>query len=333
MGKTKTKIMDDSVQEEALAKGQSSSGRKKLGRQDELVERLKAELATEEPTQSSAVKKDKEVARGDAEEGSRRVAAKSEASEDAGPLLLEGRDTEAAGPRAKGKLQKPGKSKPRSKKYQEAIKLRDQNLPAGRQAYPLNEAVELTKKLSYTKQVGTLEAHINTVQTGIRGLVSLPFSSGKKLTILAFGKGAESSGADVVGSDETIKQINNGKVDFDLLITTPEWMPKLAKVARILGPRGLMPNPKNGTITTDLKKTIEGFQAGKTEYERSSKMIYKTEAKTPVIHLGLGKLDQPTEELSANIKTLLQTLGKTRVKKVTLSPTMGPSVKLDINSI
>ncbi|OGE29986.1 hypothetical protein A3C59_02585 [Candidatus Daviesbacteria bacterium RIFCSPHIGHO2_02_FULL_36_13] len=192
-------------------------------------------------------------------------------------------------------------------------------------SYPISEAIEIVKKVSYTKFEGTLEAHINTAQTGIRGLVSLPFASGKKLTILAFGKDAETSGADKIGSDEILEEINKGKVDFDLLVTTPEWMPKLAKVAKILGPRGLMPNPKSGTITSDLKKTVESFMSGKTEY--------KTEPKAPVIHLGLGKLTQPTEELSANIKTLLQTLGKSRVKKVSLSPTMGPSVKLDLSSI
>ena len=102
-------------------------------------------------------------------------------------------------------------------------------------------------------------------------------------------------------------------------------MPKLAKAAKILGPKGLMPNPRNGTITDDLKKAVEGFKGGKTEY--------KTESKAPIIHLGLGKLNQPNEELEANVKTLLQTIGKTRVKKVILSPTMGPSVKVDLASI
>ncbi|MDP3733101.1 MAG: 50S ribosomal protein L1, partial [Candidatus Daviesbacteria bacterium] len=102
-------------------------------------------------------------------------------------------------------------------------------------------------------------------------------------------------------------------------------MPKLTKIAKILGPKGLMPNPKNGTITDDLKKAEESFQTGKTEY--------KTEAKAPVIHLGLGKLDQPTEDLVANVKILLQTVGKTRIKKVALSSTMGPSVKVDLASI
>ncbi len=218
------------------------------------------------------------------------------------------------------KAQKPGKAKPRSKKYQELVK--DLNRT---KTYPLAEAVDMVKKLSYTKFNATIEAHINTAQMGIRGLVSLPYAAGKKLRILTFGKGAEQSGADVFGSDEVIEEINKGRVDFDLVITTPEWMPKLAKIARILGPRSLMPNPKNGTITDDLKKAVEGFQTGKTEF--------KTEAKAPVIHLALGKLNQPTEELSANIKILLQTVGKTKVRKVSLSPTMGPSVKLDLTSI
>jgi len=128
-----------------------------------------------------------------------------------------------------------------------------------------------------------------------------------------------------VGDESVIESINKGKVDFDLVITTPEWMPKLAKVAKNLGPRGLMPNPKNGTITDALKKTVESFQAGKTEY--------KTESKAAVIHIGLGKLNQPTEQLAANVKTLLATIGKTKIKKVTLSPTMGPGVKVDLSGL
>lgn len=217
------------------------------------------------------------------------------------------------------KVQKPSKAKPRSKKYQQAIKDLDRS-----KSYPLTEAVEMVKKLSYSKFNGTLEAHINTAQTGIRGLISLPYASGKKLRILLFG--AKTPIENVVsGDDHTIESISQGKVDFDLIITTPEWMPKLAKVAKVLGPKGLMPNPKNGTITEDLKKAVESFQAGKTEY--------KTEPKAPVIHLPLGKLNQPTEQLSANIKTLLSTLGKTRIKQVRLTPTMGPSVKLDLSNI
>lgn len=216
------------------------------------------------------------------------------------------------------KSSKPGKANPRSKKYQEVVKDLDRS-----KAYSIPEAVEIVKKISYSKFSGTLEAHINTAQTGIRGLVSLPYSSGKKLRILVFG--AKTPIEDTISGDEsTIESILKGKVDFDLVITTPDWMPKLAKAAKVLGPRGLMPNPKNGTITDDLKKTVEGFQAGKTEF--------KTEAKARVIHLGLGKLNQPTEELSANIKTLLQTIGKTKIRQVRLAPTMGPSVKIELSN-
>ncbi len=265
MGKTKIKSIDESAEE-------VKKPAKKLGRSDELVEKLKAELGVEKVETKKAEKKEE--------------------------VKVETK-----------KVSKPGKEKPRSKKYQEVSKDLDRS-----KTYEVEEAVELVKKNSFSKFPGTLEAHIVTLQTGIRGLVTLPFASGKKLRILQF-----------EGDDGVVESILKGKVDFDLVITTPQWMPKLAKVAKILGPRGLMPNPKNGTITSDLKKTAESFQAGKTEY--------KTESKAPVIHLALGKLSQPNEELSANIKTILQTVGKSRIKKVSLSPTMGPSVRLDLASI
>lgn len=252
--------------------------------------------------------------------------------------------------RTASKSTKPGKSKPRSKKYQKVSKDLDRS-----KSYPIDQAVDMVKKLSYAKFNATIEAHINTVQTGIHGLVSLPFASGKKLRILVFPpakqfgpeltaegltsqqqKELENEGV-VFGTDITLEDINAGKINFDLVITTPEWMSKLAKVAKILGPKGFMPNPKNGTITDSsaegLKKAVESFQAGKTEYEHSSKQVYKTEPKAPIIHMALGKLNQPNEELIANITTLLSTLGKTKIKKVSLSPTMGPSVKLDLASI
>lgn len=275
MGKTKTKIIDDSQPEvEVKNKKSSKNESEAIG---EAVTANTPEVNQEAAQHTSGVSKEK-------------------------------------------KAQKPGKAKPRSKKYQEKVLDLDRT-----KSYPVDEAVEQVKKLSYSKFEGSLEAHINTIQTGIRGLVSLPFASGKKLKILAFGPGLKEEDGVTIGDDSTIEEINKGKFDFDLVITTPDWMPKLAKAAKVLGPRGLMPNPKNGTITEDLKKAVEGFQAGKTEY--------KTESKAPVIHLGLGKLSQPTEELSANIKTLLQTLGKSKVKKVSLSPTMGPSVKVDLASL
>lgn len=307
MGRPKVKIIDDSQPEEVKEKS-SKKERAKVNAVSRLSEPGEEDQSAQALTSTTSSEPVPPKAGGELEKQVQ-------------PSEHTIKSTEPAGPRAADKKsQKPGKAKPRSKKYQEISKDLDRT-----KNYPLTEAIDMVKKVSYSKFDATFEAHINTSQTGIRGLVSLPFASGKKLHILAFGKGAESSGADTTGSDEIIESINKGKVDFDIMVTTPEWMPKLAKVARILGPRGLMPNPKNGTITEDLKKAVEGFQAGKTEY--------KTESKAPVIHLALGKLNQPNDQLAANIKTLLQTLGKSRVKKVTLSATMGPGVKLDLTSL
>jgi large subunit ribosomal protein L1 len=206
------------------------------------------------------------------------------------------------------------------KKYLEVAEKVDRN-----QQYSLDEAIELVKETSYSKFPGTIEVHLNTAQKGMRGLVTLPFVAGKKLKILAFGKGAADSGADLVGDEEKIAEIEKGKIDFDIVVTTPEWMPKLAKVARVLGPRGLMPNPKNGTIGDNLSKMVADLQGGKTEY--------KTEPNGQVIHLSLGKVNQSTEEIAANLKALYTTLGRSRVKKVTIAATMGPGVKIEQNSI
>lgn len=191
--------------------------------------------------------------------------------------------------------------------------------------YAVTEAIDLAKQTSYVKFTGTLALHINTNQKAMRGLVTLPFAAGKKLTILAFGKGASESNADMVGDDEKLVQIEKSKIDFDVVVATPDWMPRLAKVARVLGPRGLMPSPKSGTVTDNLTKAVTELQAGKTEY--------KTEPNGQVIHIAVGKLTQPTEEIASNIKALYQTLGKSRVKKITLAPTMGPGVKIDPNSL
>ena len=262
MGKTKVAIIDDSAQEENKESRIKNKASKKRVRATEVKSDAASRLF--EPD----------------EDGQKAQALTSVTPSEPEKQI---QTNEKAQPK---KAQKPGKAKPRSKKYQEVTKDLDRT-----KTYPIDEAVNMVKKLSYAKFNATLEAHINTTQTGIRGLVPLPYAKGKKLRILAFGKGADTSGADYFGSDETIEEINKGKINFDLIITTPEWMPKLAKAAKILGPKGLMPNPKNGTIASGedgLKKAVEGFQTGKTEN--------KTEAKAAVIHLGLGHLNQPSEE-------------------------------------
>lgn len=215
---------------------------------------------------------------------------------------------------------KKGKAKYRSVKYLEAAGKVEKD-----RKYPVSEAIDLSKQTSYSKFDGSLEIHLTTNAKNIRGLVSLPFASGKKLKILAFGKGAEDSGADLTGDDEKLNEIIRGITSFDVVVTTPEWMPKLARAAKVLGPRGLMPSPKNGTITYDLKKAVGEIQSGKVEY--------KTEKGGEVIHLTLGKVSQPTDEVVQNTKILFNAIGKTKIKKAVISPSMGMGVKIDLASI
>jgi large subunit ribosomal protein L1 len=122
-----------------------------------------------------------------------------------------------------------------------------------------------------------------------------------------------------------MEEISKGKYNFDVIVATPEWMPKLAKLAKFLGPRGLMPNPKSNTVTDDLAKAVEELQGGKVEY--------KTEKDGQVIHISLGKVKQDPNEIATNLKTLYIGIGKSRIKAVTLSATMGPGVKVDLNTL
>lgn len=216
------------------------------------------------------------------------------------------------------------KPKIRGKKYQEkATKVNST------EKYSVMDAVKLAQSSSYSEFKGTIEAHINTNAKNLRGLVNMPFAQGKKLRILAFGSSKSPGSGDlegvVWGNDEAISQIEAGKINFDIVVTTPPWMPKLAKVAKILGPRSLMPNPKNGTISENLDKAITELQAGKTEY--------KTETNGQVIHLAIGKVDQNPEEIMANLKVIYNTVGRSKIKKISLSPTMGPAVRVDLATL
>lgn len=331
MGKTKIKTIDDSQP----AVEEKPKRKKILGANIERDQKLKK--VTGEVTKSE-VPVEEVVARGDGERGAPSSArselvssvrtsdgAASQQDPEQQKVKPDERPEKSA---RKTTPQKPGKTKKfRSKKYQEAKEKIDRT-----KLYPIDEATDLVKQVSYSKFDGSLEIHINTSIKSVRGVISLPFASGKKLKIAAFGpstssgqvKELEEQGV-IVGDDKLLEEISQGKVNFDVLVATPDWMPKLAKVAKVLGPKGLMPNPKAGTVTADLKRTVTELQSGKTEY--------KTEAKANVIHLGIGKISQPSQELSQNIKVLLSNIGKTKIKKVSLSPTMGPGIKLDLSSI
>ena len=152
--------------------------------------------------------------------------------------------------------------------------------------YPLKEALELLEKLNKGRKTNTVELHINTLETGIKGEIKLPHSTGKKQSIEVF-------------SDKTIVKVNAGKIDFDILLATPKDMPKLARFAKVLGPKGLMPSPKNGNLIENTKKRLDELSSGST-------LSYKSEPKFPIIHLSLGSSTQKISHLTENISLLLK---------------------------
>jgi len=179
--------------------------------------------------------------------------------------------------------------------------------------YSVKEAVEMLAKLAKFSKLKTVELHINTRETGLRGELKLPHSTGKEVKIAIF-------------NDEVAAKINSGNTDFSILLATPADMPKLAKFAKILGPKGLMPNPKSGTVTDNPEKRAAELAAGGT-------LPYKTEAKSPIIHLALGKITQSESDLVDNVTEALRGINVSKIKNAYLTCTQTPSVKLAISSI
>lgn len=224
----------------------------------------------------------------------------------------------------------------RGKKYIEAAKqIQRGNL------YEKSEAISLVKKAAVAKFDETIEAHIRTGCDGrhaeqqIRGAVVLPHGTGKKVKVLVFAKGdkideAQAAGADHVGGEELIPKIqNDGWLDFDVVVATPDMMGVVGRLGRVLGPKGLMPNPKAGTVTMDVTKAVNDIKAGKIEYRLD---------KTNIIHVPIGKASFTEEQLADNFQTLMDAILKARpsalkgqfIRSVVLSPSMGPGVKLNV---
>ena len=221
------------------------------------------------------------------------------------------------------------------KKYAEAVKL----IEAGKFYEPV-EAIELVKKTATAKFDETIEVHIRTGCDGrhaeqqIRGAVVLPNGTGKTVKVLVFAKGdkineAEAAGADYVGGEELIPKIQNeGWLDFDVVVATPDMMGVVGRLGRVLGPKGLMPNPKAGTVTMDVTKAIEEIKAGKIEYRLD---------KANIIHVPVGKASFTEEQLTENFNALMDAIIKVKpaavkgayLKTVTLTSTMGPGVKVN----
>jgi large subunit ribosomal protein L1 len=185
--------------------------------------------------------------------------------------------------------------------------------------YKLADALTLLPSIKLAKFDETVELHLNTVEKGISGAVTLPHGTGKQVRV------AIANGADAKTIDELVAKITGGQIDFDVLVATPDAMPKLARVARVLGPRGLMPNPKNGTVTPKPDEVAKKFEGGQ--------MNFKTEAKAPIMHLAVGKVSFGEKKLADNIKAAVAAVNVKKIKTVTLKSTMSPGIKLDIASL
>lgn len=223
----------------------------------------------------------------------------------------------------------------KGKRYQEAAKLRDKTT-----LYEAPEAIALVKQVASAKFDETIEVHLKMGLDGrhadqqIRGAVVLPHGTGKKVRVLAFAKGdkaeeAAAAGAEFVGAEELVPKIQKeGWLDFDKVVATPNMMSVVGRLGRILGPKGLMPNPKAGTVTMDIGKAVQELKAGKIEYRLD---------KTNIVHVPIGKASFTEEQLNENFQTLIDAIMKAKpaaakgqyIRSATVTSTMGPGVKLN----
>ena len=209
------------------------------------------------------------------------------------------------------KQKKLKKARIRSKKYTEKASLVDKI-----KLYTISEAVSLVKQTSFTKFDGTVELHLNLNpqslgdKKDLRGTVALPHGTGKEVKV-------------AIADDTVLADVEAGKINFDILVAHPSMMPKLAKIARILGPKGLMPNPKNGTVSPDPEKRASELSTGQVNF--------KTEPDQPIIHMSIGKVSFDDSKLSDNVTAVLAAVGNGKISRATLTSTMGPGIKLSLS--
>lgn len=287
---------------------------------------VEAEEVTEEKSTAKAGKRSEKSLR-EAEEK-----AEKEARKEAGDTSAQSDEEETRkkgpAPKVRSRLERRGKS------YREVAK----HLEAGK-SYQLAEALELAVKTNPSKFDASVEVHVRLgvdprqADQNIRSTVVLPNGSGKTVRVAVFAPegdhaAATAAGADVVGDETFIKQLDKEELNFDVLVATPQYMPKLGKYARLLGPRGLMPNPKSGTVATDVAKAVTEAKAGKVEYRVD---------KQAIVHLSIGKVSFGADKLEQNARAFFDslqsqkptTLKTSYVKSTSISTTMGPGIKID----
>ncbi len=222
----------------------------------------------------------------------------------------------------------------RGRKYKKVVQKKETKV------YSLKEAIQKAKEYSYSSFEGTIELHAALRLTkdlepkSIKGSVSLPYSQGKDVKIAVFTepadeKKAKEAGADFIGTEKIMKDVKDGKINFDIAIATPETMPKIAQLGKELGPKGLMPNPKTGTVTNDFEQVIKEYKKGKENFAADNQ---------GVIHMAVGKINLEEEKIEENVKTALQAIAQcvgnkemTQViRKTHLAPTMGPSAEFKL---
>jgi len=300
MGKVRAKTLGDEEQE--LKEKQEAEARR--------LAKIEAEKAKGQARKTSGAK----AVEDEAEEPvapSEETVIPNESEKSSEEISLDTRGDKEEKPAKKKTVQKVGQSKERSAKYKTSAAMIEKG-----KLYKLEDALELVAKAHLAKFDETVELHINTT-AAINGSVTLPHGTGKstKVAILA-------PSQDPKGADDLLKEIEAGKINFDILVATPDAMPRLAKVARILGPKGLMPNPKNGTVTPKPEEVAKQYAGGH--------MTFKTEAKAPVLHLSVGKLSFGQDKLSENIKAALKAVDMKNMRNVTLKSTMSPAIKLQV---
>ena len=205
------------------------------------------------------------------------------------------------------------------------------------------EAIKLLKETSFVKFEESLDVSINLgidankTEQNIRGVINLPKGTGKKIKVAVMVKGdkakeALESGADIVGDDDLAQKVTEGQIDFDLLIATPDMMPTIGKIGKILGPKGLMPNPKLGTVTQDIKSAVTNAKSGQVQYKND---------KAGIVHAGIGKLNFSEEDLLENLKAFYSSISKNKpdsvkglfIKKISIASTMGFGLKINLASL